>query len=148
LLRPAQVDGAHSQAAVDAQKGGDRAVNTGELHAHQAVEQRASTCVGQTCDSQLAQLRQDFKWELRMHPVAIDDRSDALFHEAAHTLQEGLVGFTERGFDCVEVTRPLHAYFCRISFLSSLPTLVLSSASTNTTRLGTAHCEITPRMAN
>src|SRR5262249_13021271 len=38
-------------------------------------------------------------------------------------------------------------YFWRISFLSSLPTLVLSSAVSVRTRLGTAHFETTPLSA-
>src|SRR5262249_51714757 len=39
------------------------------------------------------------------------------------------------------------AYFWRSSFLSSLPTLVLSSAVSVRTRLGTAHFETTPLSA-
>lgn len=42
---------------------------------------------------------------------------------------------------------PTSANFTRSTFLSSLPTLVLSSASTNSTRSGTPYLEITPLSA-
>ena len=43
--------------------------------------------------------------------------------------------------------RPYSEYFWRKSFLSSFPTLVLAMLSRKSTRLGTAHLEITPRSA-
>jgi hypothetical protein len=53
----------------------------------------------------------------------------------------------DRGSPAVRIDPLYCAYFWRISFLSSLPTLVLSSAGRDRTPLGTAHRETTPLSA-
>src|SRR5262245_5673706 len=74
-------------------------------------------------------------------------------HENAVRLRRGAEGVKPPGHGPTVFAGSLregysdHAYFWRISVLSSLPTLVFSSAVSVRTRLGTAHFETTPLSA-
>ena len=88
LLRPEHRDRVHREAGVDAVERADRAVAAGELHRHQAGGEGAQpgeavAGVGAAADVELGEAGEEGERELRLLPVAVDDRPDLLVAEAA-----------------------------------------------------------------
>ncbi len=109
LLRPAQVDGSHGQAAVHAEERGDGRVDPGQLHGDHAVEQVAAARaavpgVGLPRDAELPQAgHHEVVGEFLPGPVVVDHRLDRLLHELPGPGQQLAALKVEGPLDQVEV---------------------------------------------
>ena len=118
LLRAAEVDRPHGQAAVDAHKRGHRRVDASQLHGHEPVGQEAAAGaavarVGQAGDAELGHGRQHLEGELRLAPVDVDDRGDVLLHERPDPLEQQPVVLLEETGEVVEVALHRRGDGCR-----------------------------------
>jgi len=96
LFRPGKVDGAHRQAALDAEECRDRRVDARHLHSYQASEQRASASAAvalksNAADVQFLESGQQFEREGVFSPVLVNDWRDLGLHETHAPVSEALV---------------------------------------------------------
>ena len=108
LLRAAEVDAAHCQAAVDAEERGNRGIYPRHLDGEQAIQhcclpRAAVAVVGDACDIKRGHLRNQLEGEGGAYPVVIDDRRDLGLHESAHPRQDRLIVLAHRRGDAVEI---------------------------------------------
>src|SRR5262249_10146615 len=107
--RATQVNGAHRQAAVDAEEGRTGAVHSGYLHRREAGQQVAApgaaiACVAQAADIESAEPGyQQVEGKGVLLPIAVDHRRHLGLHEGTDLLQHLLLSEAERLGEVIEV---------------------------------------------